>query len=147
LLGTIIFNKLEDSADFLKDQFSWEHPIGRAEATLSLTALAIKPIFIPAGATHYHVLNHVSIISDYIYDEANRRYEPLSQLNTKSAFIYSEYTLVGASLTDNLVAAFPTGTTLTDDDTIIQVTACGLPQDAKGYRRGEDDYTAHQERV
>jgi hypothetical protein len=52
--------------------------------------------------------------------EVNRRYEPLSQLNTLSAHIYSEYTPIGTALTDELDAAFPTGTTLTDDDSVIQ---------------------------
>jgi hypothetical protein len=41
-------------------------------------------------------------------------------LNTKSAHIYSEYTPIGTALTDELDAAFPTGTTLTDDDSVIQ---------------------------
>src|SRR5664280_2810600 len=64
-LTTMVFDKLQDIAGLLQNQFSWEHPIGRAEATLSLTALTIKPVLIPAGATHYRVQNHVSIISDY----------------------------------------------------------------------------------
>jgi hypothetical protein len=119
-LSTVVFNKLQDITDMLEKQFSWEHPIGRAEATLTLTAMTIKPVLIPAGATHYRVQNHVNIISDYTYVEANRRYEPLSQLNSMSAFAYSEYTPVGTALTDEIVAAFPVGTTLSDDDSVIQ---------------------------
>jgi hypothetical protein len=120
LLSTMVFNKLQDIADMLENQFAWEHPITRASAKLTLTALTIKPVLIPEGATHYRVQNHVSIISDYTYNEANRRYEPLSQLNTMSAHIYSEYTAVGTALTDEIVAAFPAGTAPTDDDTVIQ---------------------------
>jgi hypothetical protein len=119
-LSTMIFNKLQDIAELLGYQFVVEHPITRAEATLTLTALTIKPVYVPKGATHYRVQNHVSIISDFTYVEANRRYEPLSQLNTMSAFAYSEYTPVGTALTDEIVAAFPVGTTLSDDDSVIQ---------------------------
>ena len=95
-------------------------PIGRGEATLSLTDMTIKPILIPKGASHYRVQNHISIISDFTYVEANRRYEPLSQLNTLSAFAYSEYTPVGTALTDEIVATFPLGTTPGTDDSVIQ---------------------------
>ena len=119
-LSTMVFNKMQSIADMLANQFSCEHPIGRGEATLSLTALTIKSVYVPAGATHYRVQNHVSIISDYVYSEANRRYEPLSQLNTMSAHIYSEYTPVGTALTDELVVAFPLGTAPGDDDSVIQ---------------------------
>jgi len=118
--STIVFNKLQNIADLLADQFLALHPLERDEATLSLTALTIKPVLVPAGATHYRVQNHVSIVSDYVYSEANRRYEPLSALNTMSAHIYSEYTPVGTALTDELVVAFPVGTAPGDDDSVIQ---------------------------
>ena len=119
-LSTIVFNVLEDIADLLGYQFVVEHPITRADSKITLTGFNIKKVYVPKGATHYRVQNHVSIISDYTYDEANRRYEPLSQLNTKSAFAYSEYTPVGTALTDEIVAAFPLGTTPGDDDSVIQ---------------------------
>jgi hypothetical protein len=119
-LSSIVFNVLEDIAEVLGYQFVVEHPITRIEATLNLTALTIKPVYIPKGATHYRVQNHISIISDYTYVEANRRYEPLSQMNCMSAFAYSEYTPVETALTDEIVAAFPVGTAVTDDDTVIQ---------------------------
>jgi hypothetical protein len=120
LLCTMVFNKLQAAVNSLKIQFVWEHPITRASAKLTLTDFTIKPVLIPAGATHYRVQNHISVISDYTYVEVNRRYEPLSILNTLSAHIYSEYTPIGTALTDELDAAFPTGTTLTDDDSVIQ---------------------------
>ena len=119
-LSTFVFNPMQDVAGMLDNQFSCEHPIERDEATLSLTALTIKSILVPAGATHFRVQNHVSIISDYVYSEANRRYEPLSMLNKMSAHIYSEYTPVGTALTDELVVAFPVGTAPGDDDSVIQ---------------------------
>jgi hypothetical protein len=120
LLNSIVFNKLEDIAGSLEDQFVHLHPITRATVTLSLTALTIRPAMIPEGATHYRVQNHISIISDYAYVDLNRRYETTSPLNSKSAFVYSEYTPVGTTLTDELVAAFPVGILPSDIDTVIQ---------------------------
>ena len=120
ILATMTFNKLEDLAGLLDYQFIHLHPVTRGTATLSLTDFTIKPVLVPAGATHYRVQNHISIISDYGYNEINRRYEPLSQLNTMSAFVYSEYTPVGTALTDQLLAALPTGTAPSDADSVIQ---------------------------
>jgi len=119
-LATFKFNELEDLTRKMKTQFPFEHPITRGEATLSVTGLAIKPVDIPKGTMFYRIQNHLSIISDYVYSEANRRYEPLSQLNEMSAHIYSEYAPIDTLLTDELVAAFPVGTTPGDDDTVIQ---------------------------
>jgi len=120
LLATFIFNLLQNVADLLQDQFVHVHPISRAEATLTLTAFDVKPVLIPAGAAYYRLQNHISVISDYEYSEANRRYEPLSQLNGLSAFAYSAYTPVGTTLTHDLVASFPVGTVLTDDVSVIE---------------------------
>jgi len=120
LLSSFKFNETEDFADMLKNQFSYEHPVGRAAATLSVTGLELKEVYVPKCATFYRVQNHISIISDYTYVEANRRYEPLSQSNEMSAHAYSAYTAVGTALTDEIVAAFPQGTAPGTDDSVIQ---------------------------
>ena len=120
LLTTLVFNKLQNISSLLDNQFVYLHPITRATATLSLTALTIKPVLVPKGATHFRIQNHISIISDYAYVDLNRRYETTSPMNTISAFIYSEYTPVETALTDELVAAFPVGILPGDTDTVIQ---------------------------
>ena len=119
-LSTMVLNVREDIADMMQKQFVFEHPITRDSAKLTLTALDIKKVFIPEGAVAYRVQNHLSIISDYTYVEANRRYEPMSQLNKLSAYAYSEYTPVDTLLTDEIDVAFPVGTLPGDDDTVIQ---------------------------
>jgi hypothetical protein len=119
----------------VRNQFTFLHPLERDEATLTLTALDIKMVYVPKGATHYRVQNHLSIVSDYSYSEVNRRYEPLSQLNTVNAHVYSEYTPVGTALTDDLVASFPVGTVPGDDDSVIQAVGIEfyLKSGATGY--------------
>jgi hypothetical protein len=119
-LAGIVFNVLEDVSEMMKSQFKWLHPITRIEATLSLTAFDIKKILVPKGATHFRVQNHISIISDYAYVEINRRYEAASPLNTMSAFMYSEYTPVGTTLTDEIVASFPVSIVVDDAASVIQ---------------------------
>jgi hypothetical protein len=119
-LAGVVFNVLEDASEMLESQFTCFHPIPRIEATLSLTAFDIKKILVPKGATHFRVLNHISIISDYAYVELNRRYETTSPLNTMSAHTYSEYTPVGTTLTDEIVASFPVGILPSAIDSVIQ---------------------------
>ena len=82
---SIIFNVLQSVSDMLQNFFVFTHPVLRTDATLTLTALKIKPVYIPKGATHFRVQNHLSSIADYQYSEGNRRYEPLGQLNGQSA--------------------------------------------------------------
>ena len=120
MLAAAIFNVLELGVLLLNNFFIHLHPITRGTATLSLTGLNIKPVYVPEGATHYRIQNHISIISDYGYNDLNRQYEPLSQLNTMNAFVYSDYTPVDTALTDELVAAFPVGTAPQDADSVIQ---------------------------
>ena len=119
-LLAIVFNVLQKMAEIVQANFVSTHLVSRAEATLTVTALEIKPVYVPKGATHFRIQNHLSIISDYNYSEGNRRYEPLSLLNAKSAFAYSQYTPVGTSLTEVVKAAYPIATVLDEDCTVIQ---------------------------
>jgi hypothetical protein len=119
-LSMIVFNVLQDVTTSLKSFFFCSHPVTKAEATLKITDLVIKPSLIPQGATHYRVQNHLSAISDYNYSELTHRYEASSAFNTQSAFKYSEYTPIDTALTAELVAAFPEGTVIGDDCTMIQ---------------------------
>ena len=119
-LMNIVFNTLQSIADKVQKQFSFEHPITRITAKLTLTDFTIKQVYIPEGAAFYRVQNHLSIISDYEYAEANRRYQSLSDLDCTSAFAYSDYTPIDTALTDEIVAAFPLGITPGDPDTVLQ---------------------------
>lgn len=117
---TLVFNVLQDIADMVQNSFVFSHPVSRAEATLKLTAMTIKSAYIPKGATHFRVQNHLSVISDYSYSEMNRRYEALDPFNAQSTFKYSEYTSIKTPLTAELNAQFPVGTVIGDDATVIQ---------------------------
>jgi hypothetical protein len=104
----------------LFNQFNCSHTIFRDKATLSINELRISYAFIPNGATHYRVLNHLSIISDYTYSEINKTFEPLSLLNTLNAMAYSKYTPVGVPLTEEIVVSLPVNDDLPDNVSVIQ---------------------------
>jgi hypothetical protein len=65
-------------------------------------------------------LNHLSIISDYTYSEINKRFEPISKLNTLHAIAYTDYIPVGVYLTDEIVVSIPVTVALSDADSVIQ---------------------------
>jgi hypothetical protein len=104
----------------LLHQFHISHSASRIKATLKLTELRIMWIHVPNGATHYRLLNHLSIISDYTYSEINHRFEPMSKLNTLHAIAYTDYIPVGVPLTDEIVVSLPVTEALSDIDSVIQ---------------------------
>jgi hypothetical protein len=116
----LILNKLQSMADCFEHFYVFSHPVGKIEADLNVTNLLIRPILIPKGATHFRILNHISSISDYEYSEVTHCYEATSDFNAKSAFKYSEYTSIDATLTADIKATFPVGTIIDDACTIIQ---------------------------
>jgi hypothetical protein len=79
-----------------------------------------EPRLVPGNAQYYRVINHVSIVSDYVYNENEGIYNPLSPLDRTAAYVYSDYTPVNTPLSVALTAAFPVGTILTDKDTVLQ---------------------------
>jgi len=104
----------------LKSCIKKSHPDSRAEATITVNGLNPSPHLVPGNAQFYRVVNHVSIVSDYAYNENDRSYNPLSPLNTTAAYVYSDYTPVNTPLSVALKAAFPNGMVLTDSDTVLQ---------------------------
>ena len=120
ILMKIVFNVLQDVAEMTQDEFICSHSISRADATMKLTDFKLKPILIPEGANYFRIQNHLSVVSDYNYSETTRCYEPVDVFNGKSAFIYSEYTPVDTALTADLKAAFPEGTLVGEEVSILE---------------------------
>jgi len=119
-LATVVFHIRERNIGMLLHQFHISHSASRIKATLKLTELRIMWIHVPNGATHYRLLNHLSIISDYTYSEINHRFEPMSKLNTLHAIAYTDYIPVGVPLTDEIVVSLPVTEALSDIDSVIQ---------------------------
>jgi hypothetical protein len=120
LLKDIRFNIRVNLMEMLVYMFERLHSDDRTEATLVVNDFNIKSCLIPRGVTHYRILHHLSIISDFALSENHQCYEPLSKLSGMSAFAYAEYTPVGITLKDSIKVAFSPGTGLSEDDSVIQ---------------------------
>jgi hypothetical protein len=104
----------------LKRSIRNSHSESRTEATITITGLNPDPSFVPRSAQYYRVVNHLCVFSDYGYNESNRRYEKLSPTRVAETFTYSDYTMLNTPLTAALRAAFPEGTVLNENDTVLQ---------------------------
>lgn len=91
----------------------------------TLTVPAFNPLtFInaPAGATHFRLLNAVSVISDYAFNSTSKVYEPINtNLNELSEVVYSDYldltTPLGAATTIDATLQGPP--TMTSDVSVL----------------------------
>lgn len=104
----------------LKRCTTQRHPDSRTEATITVNELNPGPKLVPGNAQYYRLINHLSIVSDYVYNENDRRYNPLSPLKATAAYVYSDYTPVNTSLSTELQASFPVGTVVPDAYTVLQ---------------------------
>ena len=96
------------------------HPASRAEANITLNGLNPDTLHVPVNAQYYRVINHLSVISDYVYVENSRKYKPCNAIDTMKAIAYSDYTALNTPLTATVKAAFPNGTILSETVTVMQ---------------------------
>ena len=138
LLKTMTLHEKRKIDHQLRRYITTSHPESRAEATIRVNGLTPNPLLVPVEAQYYRVVNHLSIISDYVYNENDKLYEALNPLDTMNVFAYSEYTPVNTPLTVSLKAAFPEGTVLTDSATVLQCVGI-----VYYIRSGANDYFAY----
>jgi len=119
-LSTIVFNKKYGSDSIVYYRFNYSHSDTRTEARVSVVDCRFKLCLVPGGATHFRVLNHLSIISDYVYAESSRMYEPVSRLNGMSVIGYSDYMFITDSFSVDVVVSFPDWCHPSEDDSVIQ---------------------------
>ena len=96
------------------------HPDLRNEATITVNVFNPGPLLVPGIAQYYRLVNHLSIVSDFVYVAEDKKYNPLSTLDRTAAYVYSDYTPVNTPLSVALKASFPDGTVLTGSDTVLQ---------------------------
>ena len=119
----------------LKNSIKKSHSDSRADATITVNGLNPSPHLVPGNAQFYRVVNHLSIVSDYVYVDGNKEYRPLSTLDRTAAYVYSDYTPVNSLLSVELKAAFKDGTVLSENDTVLQCVGIGFYN-----RAGTDGY-------
>ena len=117
------FNKNLVLESVLYAPFSVTPDVDRLSSDLVVPAFNIaSSINIPSGATHFRLVNAVSVLSDYAFNATTKIYEPVeSDLNEISSITYSEYIdLSTAQTTDiTVTSALPAGTTLTENVSVL----------------------------
>ena len=102
--------------------FSLTPNVLRNESVLSVPSFnPLNYLNIPSGATHFRIINAVSVISDFVYNSATGSYEPAEPvLNELSNIAYSDYTPVDVvtALID-VTATLPGAPTLTTNVSVL----------------------------
>ena len=120
MLKTMTFHVKGKIDHDLKKSIRTSHPESRAEATILVKGLNPSPSLVPGNAQYYRIINHLSIISDYVYIEDGKIYKPISSLNSMRAITYSDYIPVNTPLSAAIKTSFPEGTHLAESDTVLQ---------------------------
>jgi hypothetical protein len=95
----------------------------RNSSTLTVPAFnPAKSVIAPAGATHFRLINAVSVISDFVFNATTGIYEPIQpDLNEISNVAFSAYLdlKVETAAPTVLASALPGEPELTDDVTVL----------------------------
>lgn len=119
LLATIKLQVGENAVEQFANEFVYAINEARTATTLKMDALYIRSTISPHYATHFRIINRLSIISDFAFSESNQRYEPSGLLNGMTVSASTGYIPVGSYLAAEIVARFPAGTVLSDQDSVI----------------------------
>ena len=110
------FNRNISFNGVFRAPFTLTPTVDRNESTLSIPEFnPLNFLNIPSGATHFRIINALSVVSDTVYNPATGSYEPAEPvLNEMSNIAYSDYTPVDAvtALID-VTAALPGAPTMT----------------------------------
>lgn len=116
------FNKNINFESVLYAPFSVTMDTERVSSDLVVPAFNVaSSVNVPAGATHFRLINAISVLSDYAFNSISRAYEPIEMaLNEMSKITYSDYLNVNSAITEDITvtSAFPEGTVLTENVTV-----------------------------
>jgi hypothetical protein len=105
--------------------------------TANLTTVAVNPtdyLNAPAGATHFRFINAIGVVSDFIYNDATKTYEPSNgALNELSNTTYGAYMPLNTAYAgENLDVSLPAGTTMTADVSVLHCLGIEFFQEVNG---------------
>jgi hypothetical protein len=117
------FNKNVNFNGSFLAPFELTNTANRKSSTMTVAPFKpAKMVIAPAGATHFRLINAVSIISDFAYNENTKVYEPIEPgLNETSNVAYSAYLDLTTEITvpTVLTSAFAETLELTDNVTVL----------------------------
>jgi hypothetical protein len=129
------FNKNISFNGIFSAPFTLTNTVARNSTTLTIPAFnPLSFLNVPSGATHFRIINAVSVVSDFIYNSATGAYEPAdADLNELSKISYSGYLPVDAVTTIQTVVAGLTGLpTLTMDVAVLASIGIEFYQEVGG---------------
>jgi len=118
--------------------FSLENNEERNSSTMTIPAFSpTKSVIAPAGATHFRLINAVSVISDFSFNATTGIYEPIQpELNETSNVAYSAYLDLKLEIAAPTVitSAFAGAIDMTEDVTVLN--SIGI----EFYQKAGNDY-------
>jgi len=123
LRSQVEFSKKRYELKYLCYRLNYEHSESRNEVKIWTKGMFIGSMNIPKGVSHFRIVSHLSIISDYFYVERKTRFEPISMLNTMSVRAVSDYLPIYAYSDFEVVVRFPEGVLPSENDTVIHCVA------------------------
>jgi len=86
---------------------------------------------IPAGATHFRIINGISVLSDFVFNPDTRTYEPKDHdLNELNAIEYSNYLPVDqVTIALSLTAILAGPPTMTTDVMVVNIVGIEFYQE------------------
>ena len=126
------FNRFTSFSGALNAPFTLTPSAGRDSSTLDVPAFnPLNYLNIPAGASHFRIINSISVISDFEFNTVTGVYEPKEQsLNELVNVEYSPYLPVDTvTPLQSLIATFPGTPTMTPDVNLINVVGIEFYQE------------------
>jgi hypothetical protein len=109
---------------------------GKNEVTITIpdfnTGNFIKA---PSGATHFKIINLISVLSEYDFNATSRKYEPLDAVNNSlSAFNATDYLAIGTNIgsVTSIVSTLPGAPVLNASSVLISCIGIEFYQSVSG---------------
>jgi hypothetical protein len=116
------FNRNVSLNGIFSAPFSLAATVARNESTLSVAPFnPLNFLNVPSGASHFRIINTLSVISDFVFNSATGAYEPAdANLNETSNISYSGYIPVDSVTSQlDLIASLPGAPTLSSDVAVL----------------------------
>lgn len=120
------FNKFTSFSGAFNAPYTITPSAGRDSSTLDVPAFnPLDRMYIPAGATHFRIINAIAVLSDFEYNSTTGVYEPKdAALNGLTDIQSSAYLPVNAVTTAlSVVSTLPGSPTVSADVSVVNVLA------------------------
>lgn len=126
------FNKFNSFSGVFNAPYSITPSVERDESDLSIPVFnPLDNMFIPAGATHFKIINAITVMSDFAYNPTTKAYEPKDPaVNGLTAIADSGYLPVNVPTTAlNIVTTIPDSPVITADSSVVNLISVEFYQE------------------